>query len=57
MAVRPGPQAVLIAELESRGIPVSPFMHYWALSELTRYCTQHLTPDQYDTAHITLKGS
>lgn len=34
--------AQLIATMEERGIPVSPFMHYWDLSELVRYFTKHV---------------
>lgn len=34
----------LISSMEGRGIPVSPFMHYWDLSELVRYFISHTSP-------------
>lgn len=33
--------AQLISRMEGRGIPTSPFMHYWELPELLRYFTKH----------------
>lgn len=37
-------QGVLIAELAAKGLPTSPYMQYWTLEEIVRYCTKHLGP-------------
>lgn len=36
-------QLIRLMSLTGR-IPVSPFMHYWTLSELLRYAVDHLEP-------------
>ena len=37
-------QGVLIAALAAKGLPTSPYMQYWTLTEVTRYSTQHMGP-------------
>ena len=33
---------LLITDMAGRSIPVSPFMQYWTLEELTHYYTVHV---------------